>query len=103
MSDLMNKAKAALSSSGSSGTTGNTGMQGNHKGESTVKFLTPVDSPLGNQAVGGQEDYADKGLDFIEKKQGMTQNRGMNEKITDTAREGYEKVTGNAVSSKISN
>ncbi|KAJ6462269.1 hypothetical protein C8R47DRAFT_1240181 [Mycena vitilis] len=103
MSDLMNKAKAALSSSGSSGTTGNTGMQG-------------------NQAVGGQEDYADKGgipysapshslfvanggsgLDFIEKKQGMTQNRGMNEKITDAAREGYEKVTGNVVSSKISN
>ncbi|KAJ7673659.1 hypothetical protein DFH06DRAFT_1467154 [Mycena polygramma] len=85
MSDLMNKAKAALSGSGSSGTTGHTGMQGN------------------NQAAGGQEDYVDKGLDFIEKKLGHTQNRGVNEKITDAAREQYEKLTGKPVSSKISN
>ncbi|KAJ6477937.1 hypothetical protein C8R47DRAFT_1323286 [Mycena vitilis] len=83
MSDLMNKAKAALSG-GSSGTTGHTGMQS-------------------NQAAGGQEDYVDKGLDFIEKKLGHTQNRNTNEKITDAAREQYEKLTGKPVSSKISN
>ncbi|KAJ6459139.1 hypothetical protein DFH06DRAFT_1471451 [Mycena polygramma] len=85
MSDLMNKAKEALSGSGTSGNTG--GGQMNTQGG----------------AVGGQEDYADKGLDFIEKKEGMSESRATNEKITDAARSGYEKLTGNDVSSKISN
>ncbi|KAL2014207.1 hypothetical protein VTN00DRAFT_1732 [Thermoascus crustaceus] len=46
-----------------------------------------------------QEDYLDKGLDAFEKKycQGKIdpqQSRGINEKITDTARETFEKMTG---------
>lgn len=34
------------------------------------------------------------GLDAIEKKEGVPENRGINEKITDTAREGFESATG---------
>jgi len=81
MSDLLNKAKSALSS-GSSGA-GQTSAQGN--------------------AGAGQEDYADKGLDAAEKKFGMSQNRQTNEKITDGARGLYEKETGKTVNSKFSN
>ncbi|KAI9729780.1 MAG: hypothetical protein M1818_008394 [Claussenomyces sp. TS43310] len=41
-----------------------------------------------------QEDYGDKGLDFVEKKSGHTMNRNTNEKITDGARGLFEKATG---------
>ncbi|KAJ7347584.1 hypothetical protein DFH08DRAFT_1080477 [Mycena albidolilacea] len=57
-------------------------------------------STQGNQ---GTEDYADKGLDAFEKKEGIPENRGMNEKITDGARNEFENITGDNVSSKISN
>ncbi|KAH7867724.1 uncharacterized protein C8R40DRAFT_1137537 [Lentinula edodes] len=49
------------------------------------------------------EDYGDKGLDAIEKKEGVNLNRNTNEKITDAAREGFEKITGKDVPSKFSN
>ncbi|KAJ3902150.1 hypothetical protein F5879DRAFT_991269 [Lentinula edodes] len=49
------------------------------------------------------EDYSDKGLDAIEKKEGVNLNRNTNEKITDAAREGFEKITGKDVPSKFSN
>jgi hypothetical protein len=47
----------------------------------------------------GQEDYADKGLDFLETKFGggridPTKQREMNEKITDGARGMFEKLSG---------
>jgi len=51
----------------------------------------------------GNEDYGDKGLDFIEKKSGHTMGRDTNEKITDGARGLYEKATGSQVNSKYSN
>jgi len=50
-----------------------------------------------------QEDYGDKGLDFVEKKSGHTLGRSTNEKITDGARGLFEKVTGKQVDSKYSN
>jgi len=59
-------------------------------------------------AAGGQEDYGDKGLDAIEKKFGggkinPEQARGVNEKITDGAREMFEKATGKNIPDKYSN
>ncbi|VDC05488.1 unnamed protein product [Peniophora sp. CBMAI 1063] len=51
----------------------------------------------------GQEDYVDKGLDAFEKKEGLPENRGINEKITDTARNMFEKDTGVDVPDKFSN
>ncbi|KAF9073424.1 hypothetical protein BDP27DRAFT_1417255 [Rhodocollybia butyracea] len=49
------------------------------------------------------EDYGDKGLDMLEKKTGHSMSKETNEKITDSAREGIEKVTGKQVPSKWSN
>ncbi|KAJ6534491.1 hypothetical protein DFH09DRAFT_1325382 [Mycena vulgaris] len=79
MSGLLDKGKEFLSSN--SGSSGNTSTQGNQ----------------------GSEDYLDKGLDAVEKKEGIPDNRATNEKITDGARSAFESVTGNNVSSKISN
>ncbi|KAL6721042.1 hypothetical protein ACLMJK_000142 [Lecanora helva] len=68
-----------------------------------------MDPNQGNQAGGEQkEDYADKGLDAIEKKFGggkvdPEKQRGMNEKITDGARGMFEKATGKHVPEKFSN
>ncbi|RDW84831.1 hypothetical protein BP6252_02421 [Coleophoma cylindrospora] len=60
-----------------------------------------------NNAAGGaantNEDYGDKGLDFLEKKTGHTMGRDTNEKITDGARNLYEKATGSKVDPKYSN
>lgn len=42
----------------------------------------------------GQQDYGDKGLDFLEKKTGHQMGGATNEKITDGARGMYEKATG---------
>merc|ERR1712039_235101 len=56
-----------------------------------------------------QEDYLDKGLDAVEKKfggsmgQNTEKNRGINEKITDGARNMFEKATGKNVPEKFSN
>ncbi|EMD68508.1 hypothetical protein COCSADRAFT_33402 [Bipolaris sorokiniana ND90Pr] len=56
-----------------------------------------------------KEDYLDKGLDAVEKKYGgastedTQRHRGVNEKITDGARNMFEKATGKDVSDKISN
>ncbi|MCJ1326074.1 hypothetical protein MMC10_002738 [Thelotrema lepadinum] len=56
----------------------------------------------------GQEDYLDKGLDGVETKFGggkidPAKQRGMNEKITDFARDKFEKSTGKDVPDKFSN
>ncbi|KAJ7914703.1 hypothetical protein B0H13DRAFT_1711932 [Mycena leptocephala] len=79
MSGLLNKGKELLAKSGNNNNT-STGMQST-----------------------GNEDYVDKGLDALERKEGIPDNRATNEKITDAARGAYEKVTGGNVSSKISN
>ncbi|KAH6859246.1 hypothetical protein B0T12DRAFT_481598 [Alternaria alternata] len=56
-----------------------------------------------------REDYLDKGLDAAEKKfggaagQDTEKNRGVNEKITDGARNMFEKATGKDVPDKFSN
>ncbi|KAG7410727.1 hypothetical protein ACKAV7_010701 [Fusarium commune] len=50
-----------------------------------------------------QEDYVDKGVDFLNKKAGMNISRDNQEKATDFARSQYEKSTGNKVDPKISN
>ncbi|KAJ6533517.1 hypothetical protein B0H19DRAFT_1186124 [Mycena capillaripes] len=84
MSNLLEKGKQLLNNAGS-GSTG-TGM-GNS-------------GSMGNQ---GQDDYVDKGLAAFERKQGMPDNRATNEKITDGARNLFEKATGRDVPSKISN
>lgn len=58
----------------------------------------------------GNEDYVDKGLDAVEKKFGgqyglgdPAKNRSVNEKITDGARNLFEKATGKNVPEKFSN
>ncbi|KAJ6556056.1 hypothetical protein B0H19DRAFT_1151859 [Mycena capillaripes] len=79
MSGILNEGKELLSNN--SGSNNNTSTQGNQ----------------------GSEDYVDKGLDAVEKKEGIPDNRGVNEKITDGARGEFENVTGDNVSSKISN
>ncbi|EUC32573.1 hypothetical protein COCCADRAFT_5757 [Bipolaris zeicola 26-R-13] len=56
-----------------------------------------------------KEDYLDKGLDAVEKKYGGASTedtqryRGVNEKITDGARNMFEKATGKDVPDKFSN
>ncbi|KAH7475617.1 hypothetical protein FOMA001_g10735 [Fusarium oxysporum f. sp. matthiolae] len=50
-----------------------------------------------------QEDYVDKGVDFLNKKVGVNISRDNQEKATDFARSQYEKSTGNKVDPKISN
>ncbi|KAF5964870.1 hypothetical protein FCOIX_13225 [Fusarium coicis] len=50
-----------------------------------------------------QEDYVDKGVDFLNKKAGFNISRDNQEKATDFARSQYEKQTGNKVDPKISN
>ncbi|KAL5613976.1 hypothetical protein FOVSG1_003039 [Fusarium oxysporum f. sp. vasinfectum] len=50
-----------------------------------------------------QEDYVDKGVDFLNKKVGMNISRDNQEKATDFARSQYEKSTGNKVDPKVSN
>lgn len=61
------------------------------------------DGQVQNNNNAGAEDYGDKGLDFIEKKTGYTQDRNTNEKITDGARDLFEKATGKTVDPKWSN
>ncbi|KAF2444034.1 hypothetical protein P171DRAFT_361113, partial [Karstenula rhodostoma CBS 690.94] len=62
-----------------------------------------------NNAGAGNKDYLDKGLDAAEKKFGGSmganpdKNRGVNEKITDGARNMFEKATGKNVPDKVSN
>ncbi|KAF2121834.1 hypothetical protein BDV96DRAFT_639918 [Lophiotrema nucula] len=51
----------------------------------------------------GQQDYGDKGVDAAEKKFGLPQNRGVNEKVTDGARDYIEKATGKDIPDKFSN
>ncbi|KAH7393983.1 hypothetical protein DE146DRAFT_113613 [Phaeosphaeria sp. MPI-PUGE-AT-0046c] len=59
-------------------------------------------------ADAGKEDYVDKGLDSVEKKfggsmgQDTQKNRAVNEKITDGARNMFEKATGKNVPDKVS-
>lgn len=79
MSDLLNKAKSAMSGSGTSNTT------------------------TDPNAGAGQKDYGDKGLDMLEKKTGHQQSAGVNEKVTDAGRGMYEKATGSKVNPKFSN
>ncbi|KAF3390338.1 hypothetical protein F1880_009422 [Penicillium rolfsii] len=60
-----------------------------------------------NQAA-GNEDYLDKALDSAERKYGggkvdPAKMRSTNEKITDGAREQFEKLTGKHVPEKFSN
>ncbi|KAF4473196.1 hypothetical protein FAGAP_13378 [Fusarium agapanthi] len=50
-----------------------------------------------------QEDYVDKGIDFLNKKGGFNISRDNQEKASDFARSQYEKQTGNKVDPKISN
>ncbi|XP_014551758.1 hypothetical protein COCVIDRAFT_30751 [Bipolaris victoriae FI3] len=56
-----------------------------------------------------KEDYLDKGLDAVEKKYGGASTedtqryRSVNEKITDGARNMFEKATGKDVPDKFSN
>ncbi|KAF7117322.1 hypothetical protein CNMCM5793_006071 [Aspergillus hiratsukae] len=60
------------------------------------------------QPQGQQQDYVDRGLDSLEQRFGggkidSTKMRSTNEKITDGAREQFEKVTGYKVPGKFSN
>ncbi|KAF3763403.1 hypothetical protein M406DRAFT_323154, partial [Cryphonectria parasitica EP155] len=55
------------------------------------------------QAGAEKEDYLDKAFDFGAKKSGHTVDRNTSEKITDGAREMFEKATGKQVNSKFSN
>jgi len=88
---LADKLKEAVSGSGGTQGTG-MGGSGGTMGASGAAGGNP-----------GQEDYVDRGLDFAEQKSGHQMNRNTNEKITDQARNLYEKTTGQNVSSKISN
>ncbi|PMD41976.1 hypothetical protein L207DRAFT_580653 [Hyaloscypha variabilis F] len=87
--DFLKKAEGMMNNGGSSNNQAN--QQGAVQGQ--------------GQAVGSNqnEDYGDKGLDFIEKKTGHTMGRDTNEKITDGVRGMYEKATGKSVDAKYSN
>ncbi|EFY91982.1 hypothetical protein MAC_01930 [Metarhizium acridum CQMa 102] len=53
-----------------------------------------------NQQGGDQQDYGDKAFDFVAKKAGLNLSREQEEKITDGARQAYEKYSGVTVYSK---
>ncbi|KAJ5377130.1 uncharacterized protein N7496_004539 [Penicillium cataractarum] len=65
-------------------------------------------SGSGSNQPAGNEDYLDKALDSAERKFGggkvdPEKMRSTNEKITDGAREQFEKLTGKHVPEKFSN
>ncbi|KAJ5360734.1 hypothetical protein N7517_009925 [Penicillium concentricum] len=60
------------------------------------------DKPVQNSTQ-QNDDYVDKAFAAGVKKSGYNVDRNMQEKITDGAREAYEKATGKQVSDKISN
>ncbi|KAJ5626246.1 hypothetical protein N7510_002555 [Penicillium lagena] len=62
----------------------------------------------GSSSSSGNEDYVDKALDqaegkFSGGKADPAKMRSTNEKITDTAREQFEKATGKNIPDKVSN
>ncbi|CCT71696.1 uncharacterized protein FFB20_03519 [Fusarium fujikuroi] len=61
------------------------------------------DASKTGDASKNQEDYVDKGVDFLNKKGGFNISRDNQEKATDFARSQYEKQTGNKVDPKYSN
>jgi len=63
----------------------------------------PAQQPSSAQAAGQKEDYGDKAFDFLSKKAGHQFDRNTSEKITDGARNVFEKATGKKVDPKISN
>jgi hypothetical protein len=87
--DFLKKAQDALNKQGSS--------SGGNTNTTTTGNTTNT-----NTNTAGTEDYGDKGLDFAEKKLGFSQSRETNEKITDGARDLFEKVTGKKIDSKVS-
>ncbi|KAJ9490545.1 hypothetical protein VN97_g2725 [Penicillium thymicola] len=60
------------------------------------------DKPADNNTQ-QNDDYVDKAFAAGVKKSGYNLDRSTQEKITDGAREAYEKVTGKPVSDKVSN
>ncbi|KAI0423500.1 hypothetical protein F5Y09DRAFT_327242 [Xylaria sp. FL1042] len=55
-------------------------------------------------AAGQKDDYGDKGAQYLNKRYGDNKlSHGQLEKITDGAREGFEKMTGKHVPEKFSN
>ncbi|KAG6010584.1 hypothetical protein E4U21_005937 [Claviceps maximensis] len=56
-----------------------------------------------NQQSGDKQDYGDKAFDMINKKAGLNLSSDNQEKITDGARDAYEKFSGKKVDAKISN
>jgi len=84
-----------MSNTGSTGNVGSdTRMGGN---------MSSNQGMAGTNTNTGNEDYGDKGLDFLEEKTGHTLSRDQNEKITDSARGMFEKMTGKKVDPKYSN
>ncbi|KGO74349.1 hypothetical protein PITC_008730 [Penicillium italicum] len=61
------------------------------------------DKPADNNNTQQNDDYVDKAFAAGVKKSGYNLDRSAQEKITDGAREAFEKVTGKHVSDKISN
>ncbi|KAJ5941473.1 hypothetical protein N7516_001641 [Penicillium verrucosum] len=60
------------------------------------------DKPADNNTQ-QNDDYLDKAFAAGAKKSGYNLDRNTQEKITDGAREAYEKATGKSVSDKVSN
>jgi len=101
--DMFNKAKDMLNNSGNN-SNANNGMGGGATMGGNAGLGGNAGMGGNNVGAGTQnEDYGDKGLDFVEKKTGHTLGRNTNEKITDGARNMYEKATGKTVNPKISN
>ncbi|KAG5926544.1 hypothetical protein E4U42_003166 [Claviceps africana] len=61
-------------------------------------------APAGDAAAQGEkQDYVDKAFSMGAKKTGHNVDPGTQEKITDSGRAAYEKLTGSKVNPKISN
>jgi len=87
----LNTNTSGMSNTGDMSNTGSTGNIGDNMGDNTAS------------ANNSNEDYGDKGLDFLEKKTGHTFSRDQNEKITDGARDMFEEMTGKKIDPKYSN
>lgn len=83
--DFLKKAQSALGSSSSGSTSSN-----------------PQQQQQGGQPAAEKEDYGDKAFAAVGKKFGYEGSKEQNERITDGARDFYEKQTGSKVNSKVS-
>ncbi|OAA45419.1 hypothetical protein NOR_03208 [Metarhizium rileyi] len=98
--DFLKKAVSSAQGAGGSGSDNNSQQQQQQQQQQGGDN----NNSNNNQQGGDQkQDYGDKAFGFVAKKAGLNLSREQEEKITDGAREAYEKYSGKNVDPKYSN